>query len=86
MLFSEKGQRKCKESVQCNSDWNIRLTSLQLPSIVGVVYREFVSQTRRTRHRIKVENSTQFNQHVRKHMARRCAMCMREVRKGSWDM
>ena len=47
------------------------------------MYREFVYQTRR---RITAENSTQFKQHVRKHMARRCAMCMREVRKDSWDM
>ena len=60
------------------SEW----TSFQLPSIVRVVYREFVYQNRR---RI-TENSTQFNQHSRKHMARRCIMRMREVRKDSWNM
>ena len=33
-----------------------------------------------------MENSSQFNQHGRKHMARRYVMRMREVRKDSWNM
>ena len=28
VLFSQKGERKCKESVQCSSNWNIRMNIL----------------------------------------------------------